>query len=92
MKKKQRFYPLLRRVHGVEKGLDLFDVYSLISLGALGHLEGYPLAFVKSLESVATDGTVVYKHVSAVIGGKKSIALCRVEPFHCSLSCQIVSS
>jgi hypothetical protein len=75
-----------------EKGLELYNVSSLISLGSLGDLERHPLTFVKSLESVTLDGAVMDENVPAIVAGEKSVALCRVEPLNCSLGCQICSS
>lgn len=72
--------------------LYLLYVGSLISLGTLSDTEGNPLALVESLESISLDSAIMNENVLAIVAGYESITLRRVEPLHCSLSCQICSS
>lgn len=74
------------------KGLYLYDVGGLVSLGSLGYLERNPLSLVKSLEAFALDGAEVDKYVPSIIAGKKTIAFGRIEPLNCSFGCQNCSS
>jgi hypothetical protein len=90
--KRQRLFYRCPLFFLFRKGLYLYDVGGLVSLGSLGYLERNPLSLVKSFEAIALDGAEMDENVPAIIAGKKTIALGRIEPLNCSLGCQNCSS
>ncbi len=62
--------------------LDLGDVRSLKTLGTLDDFEGYLVAFVQGLETVALDRRKMHKHILAVLLRDETKPLAVVEPLH----------
>lgn len=60
-------------------------VFSLQTLGTLGHAELDALAFLQALESARLNRGKVHEDVFAIFAADKSKSLCIVKPLYCSL-------
>lgn len=66
--------------------LQLDDIYGFRTFRAFLNIKAYGFPFHKGLETIALDGRVMDKYITAFFGCDKSVALGFIEPFYFSFS------
>lgn len=69
----------------IRDGLEADYAFGLQALGSLLHFELNRLSFVERLVPVGLNGRKVNEDVFAGLALDEPIALCRIEPLHCTL-------
>jgi hypothetical protein len=69
---------------------DRLNVLGLPPLRSFGHVELHPLPFLKASETACLYRGEVDKNILTIFATQKAIALCVIEPLHCSLFCHLI--